>query len=162
MGVKSASLREEVEVFLYEEAQLLDAWKLSEWLALFAPNGRYLIPSLGEPDATSQESLYLVCDDSLRLKSRVQQLLGRSAWAENPPSRTRHLVSNVLAYPQDDILRVAANFVIYRMRHELIDTYIGRYEHQLTRIDGELRFLVRKTVLDLEALRPHGKVSFIL
>jgi p-cumate 2,3-dioxygenase beta subunit len=162
VGAEGTSLREEVEVFLYQEAQLLDTWNLSAWKMLFTPEGRYLIPALGEPDATSRESLYLVSDDRLRIESRVEQLLGRTAWAENPPSRTRHLVSNVLVRPEGQIIHAMANFAIYRLRHEMIDTYIGRYEHQLTRIDGALRFLVRKSVLDLEVLRPHGKVSFIL
>jgi p-cumate 2,3-dioxygenase beta subunit len=156
------SLREEVEVFLYEEALLLDAWKLEEWLKLFADDGRYLIPNLERPEASPAESLYLVADDRARLGSRVNQLLGRQAWSENPHSRTRHLVTNVLAKEEGGEIRATANFAVYRFRHETVDQYVGRYEHRLRRTPGGLRFAERKSIIDLEALRPQGKVSIIV
>jgi p-cumate 2,3-dioxygenase beta subunit len=48
------------------------------------------------------------------------------------------------------------------MRYELMDTYVGRYEYKLVRRSNELKIQERKVILDLEALRPHGKISFIL
>jgi p-cumate 2,3-dioxygenase beta subunit len=93
----------------------------------------------------------------------VRQLLGKSAWAENPPSRTRRLISNVrIREREGDTICVTANFVVYRMRFELVDTYIGRYEYTLVWRDGALKIQHRRAILDLEALRPHGKVSIIL
>ena len=98
-----------------------------------------------------------------QMKSRVHQLLGKSAWAENPPSRTRRLISNVrIRERAGDTIRVTANFVVYRMRFELVDTYVGRYEYTLVWRDGALKIQHRRAILDLEALRPHGKVSIIL
>ncbi len=41
--------RGEVEEFLVNEAALLDEWKLEEWLALVAEDGKYLVPSLDSP-----------------------------------------------------------------------------------------------------------------
>jgi p-cumate 2,3-dioxygenase beta subunit len=158
-----ASARTEVEDFLFTEAALLDTWDLEAWLALFTEDGGYLVPSLDAPDATPEESLYLISDDRARLGSRVKQLLGRHAWAENPVSRTRRLVSNVrIRHDDGETVRVTANFAVYRVRHEMVDTYVGRYEHELVRTGAGLRFRVRKAILDLEALRPHGKVSFIV
>jgi p-cumate 2,3-dioxygenase subunit beta len=157
------SLREEVEAFLYEEALLLDAWRLEEWLKLFAEDGTYRIPNLDMPDASPAESLYLVADDRPRLASRVKQLLGRQAWSENPHSRTRHLVTNVLARDEGDgIIRAMANFAVYRFRHQNVDSYVGRYEHRLRRTPDGLCFIERKAIIDLEALRPQGKVSIII
>ena len=43
--------RLEVEDFLYQEAALLDDWKLKEWLALFAPEARYEVAPTGDPEA---------------------------------------------------------------------------------------------------------------
>jgi len=43
-----------------------------------------------------------------------------------------------------------------------MDTYVGRYEYTLVQRDGRLKIRARKAILDLEALRPHGKVSIIL
>jgi p-cumate 2,3-dioxygenase beta subunit len=48
------------------------------------------------------------------------------------------------------------------MRYETVDTYVGRYDYKLVRFGKELKIRVRRAMLDNEALRPHGKISFIL
>jgi|SRR5579859_3752989 len=155
--------RAEIEDFLYGEAALLDEWRLQEWLELLTDDATYQVPPTDLPDADARNTLFIIADDALRIRSRVRQLLGKSAWAENPRSRTRRMISNVRVLGCDNgNVRVTANFVVYRMRYELTDTYVGRYEYTLTRIDGKLKIRQRKAILDLEALRPHGKVSFIL
>lgn len=155
--------REEVEDLLYAEAALLDEWRLQEWLALLTEDATYQVPPTDLPNADARNTLFIIADDALRIRSRVKQLLGKSAWAENPKSRTRRMISNVRVLGgENGNIRVAANFVVYRMRYELVDTYVGRYEYVLVRIEGKLKIRERKAILDLEALRPHGKVSFIL
>ena len=155
--------RAEVEEFLYEEAALLDAWHLREWLDLLTDDATYEVPSTDAPDGDPRTSLFLVADDHERIRSRVTQLLGKTAWAENPRSRTRRLITNVRILGADgDTIRITANFAVYRMRAEQVDTYVGRYEHTLVRRDGGLRIRHRRAILDLEALRPHGKISIIL
>jgi p-cumate 2,3-dioxygenase beta subunit len=73
------------------------------------------------------------------------------------------MISNVKIDSADgDVLRVRANFVAYRMRFQNIDPYIGEYRYTLKVNGGSFAFLERRVVLDLEALRPHGKVSFIV
>jgi p-cumate 2,3-dioxygenase beta subunit len=57
---------------------------------------------------------------------------------------------------------VTANFAIYRMHYETVDTYVGRYDYKLARFGKELKIRERRAILDNEALRPHGKISFIL
>ena len=155
--------RAEVEEFLYEEAALLDAWRLREWLELLTEDVRYEVPSTDTPNGDARTTLFLVADTLERLRSRVNQLLGKTAWAEHPRSRTRRLITNVRILDSDgDAMGVTANFVVYRMRMAQVDTYIGHYEYTLVRRDGALRIRRRRAILDLEALRPHGKVSIIL
>lgn len=158
-----ADLVRAVETFLYDEADLLDEWRLHEWLALFAPTGRYLVPSTDKPHGDPTRDLFLVQDDRFLLEQRVNSLLTRAAHAEYPHSRTRHLVTNTKASETEDgHVEVRANFAVFRARNGAVDTYFGRYVHVLER-DGEgFRFLTRKAILDLDALRPHGKVSIIL
>lgn len=158
-----AITRQRVEEFLYEEAALLDEWRLNEWLELLTNDATYEVPSTDTPDGDPKTTLALISDDISRIRSRVQQLLGKSAWAENPPSRTRRLISNVrIRGVTGEHIAVTANFVVYRLRFEQVDTYVGRYEYTLVERDGTLRIRARKAVLDLEALRPQGKVSIIL
>jgi p-cumate 2,3-dioxygenase beta subunit len=155
--------RESIEDLFYEEAALLDEWRLQEWLDLLTEDATYEVPSTDMPEGDSRTTLFIIADNIERIRSRVHQLLGKSAWAENPPSRTRRLISNVrIREVEGDTIRVTANFVVYRMRFELMDTYVGRYEYTLVRRDGVLKIRQRRAILDLEALRPHGKVSIIL
>ena len=156
-------VRQTIEDFLYEEAALLDEWRLEEWLELLTEDATYEVPSTDTPDGDPKTTLSIIADDITRIRSRVQQLLGKSAWAENPPSRTRRLISNVrIRGVEGENISVTANFAVYRMRFEHTDTYVGRYEYTLTQRDGRLKIRARKAILDLEALRPHGKVSIIL
>ncbi|GAB26344.1 p-cumate dioxygenase small subunit [Gordonia polyisoprenivorans NBRC 16320 = JCM 10675] len=161
---ESMALSHEVEQFLYREAEMLDSWRLPEWLELFGPTGLYLIPSTDKPDGDPARDLFLVQDDRFLLEQRINSLMRRSAHAEYPHSRTRRLVSNVrVAVQTEATLQVSANFAVFRMRGGTVDTYIGHYDHILERDeDHGFRFLTRRSVLDLDALRPHGKVSIIL
>lgn len=152
-----------IEDFLYEEAALLDEWRLQEWLELLTADVTYEVPSTDAPDGDSRTTLFIIADNAERVQARVKQLLGKTAWAENPPSRTRRLISNVrIRSMEGDTMDVTANFVVYRMRFQQVDTYIGRYEYTLVLHDGALKIRRRRAILDLEALRPHGKVSIIL
>lgn len=158
-----ADLVRSVEEFLYFEADLLDEWRLHEWLALFAERGRYLVPSTDKPDGDPTRDLFLVQDDRFLLEQRVNSLQTRAAHAEYPHSRTRRLVTNTkAAETEEGLIEVRANFAVFRARNGAVDTYFGRYTHVLEREGEGFRFVVRKAVLDLEALRPHGKVSIIL
>jgi p-cumate 2,3-dioxygenase subunit beta len=155
--------RGEIEEFLIYEAALLDEWRLEEWLALLAPDARYLVPPLDMPDADHRDTMFLIADDRRTLASRVRQLLSGTTWAENPRSRTRRLISNVrLLEVNNGEARVIANFAVWRFQHEQFDVYVGQYRHVLVRGASGLLFRQRRAVLDLETLRPHGKLSFIL
>lgn len=85
--------RSEAEDFLYEEARLLDDGQLEDWLALFAEDGVYWLPI--DSDAGPLDHLSLIYDDAHRLKERVYRLTQTVFPSQNPPSRTRHLVTNV-------------------------------------------------------------------
>ena len=157
------ALTREAESLLYHEAALLDEWRLDEWLALMAPDAHYRVPPLDLPNAAPGEALYLIDDDRQRLDSRVRQLTGKTAWAETPRSRTRRLVTNVRVTAADaEGFTASSNFAVWRFQFDNTDVYVGRYEHTFVRSGEHLLVKERKVVLDLEALRPHGRISFIL
>jgi p-cumate 2,3-dioxygenase beta subunit len=155
--------RQEVEDLLYREAAMLDEWRMEEWLEILTDDAIYQVPSTDAPEGDSCNTLYIIADVALRIRSRVKQLLGKSAWAENPHSRTRRMITNVRVLGADgDTILVTANFAVYRMRYETVDTYVGRYDYKLARLGKDLKIRERRAILDNEALRPHGKNSFIL
>jgi p-cumate 2,3-dioxygenase subunit beta len=155
--------RQEVEDLLYQEAALLDDWRLEEWLELLTEDAVYEVPPTDVPEGDARNTLFIIADDAVRIRSRVKQLLGKSAWAESPHSRTRRMISNVRVLGADgNRILATANFAVHRMRYESVDTYIGRYHYKLVRVGKDLKIKERRAVLDNEALRPHGKISFIL
>lgn len=163
MNAVELPTRQEVEDLLYREAALLDEWRLDEWLELLTEDAIYQIPPTDVPEGDSRNTLFIIADDALRIRSRVKQLLGKAAWAENPQSRTRRMIANVRVLgAEDENILVTANFAVHRMRYESVDTYIGHYNYKLVRQGDQLRIRERSAILDNEALRPHGKISFIL
>jgi p-cumate 2,3-dioxygenase beta subunit len=154
--------RAEVEDFLYQEAALLDAWKLDEWLALLTEDAFYRIPSNDRPDADSRATLFTIADDMARIRSRVTRLKDRNAHAEFPPSRTRRLLTNI-RITEKTPLRVEANFVVYRYRRdEDVRQYVGRYRYLLRKEGEKLKIAGREAILDSMELGSLGAVSFIL
>src|SRR5665213_3133315 len=149
--------RGEVEEFLVEEAALLDAWRLVEWRRLFDAECRYYVPNpSGDPYAAPDASLYMIADDAHHLTERVKRLGKKTAHAEHPHSRTRRLISNVR------ILERSAGFITFRTSQEVTDTYFGRHEYRLVERDGAVLIEEKRTILDMGALRPHGRLSIIV
>lgn len=159
----SDALQLEVERFLYREAALLDAWRLEEWLALFSPQARYLVPSTEHPQGDPPEHPALIDDDFTRLQGRVTRLLSRRAHREYPSSRTRHMVSNVLITEASaSEISVSAAFSVYRVRNRKVTQYIGRYLYVLERAARDLKIRQKRIELDLEGLWEQGTVSILL
>ena len=156
--------RNDVEEFLYREAALLDRWQLEEWLSLFTDDAVYHVPTIGTaPDTTPDNTLFYVADDRVRLRERVVRLSKKSAHVEWPRSRTRHMVSNVLIDERaDDELKVSAAFAVHRFKNGAADVYVGSYRYRLAVVDGRLKIREKRSMLDMDALRPHGRVSILL
>lgn len=156
--------RADYEDFLFLEAQLLDEWRLDEWLALFADGATYDVPTAGSPDdVSSSEKLFYIADDYFRLRHRVTRLKKQSAHSEWPRSQVSRLVGNVRILGSDrDGVDLRSTFVTHRCKGDVIDMYCGHHLHKVGLIDGELRILAKRSMLDMAHLRPQGRVSIIL
>ena len=156
------TLRELVEDFLFREAELLDDWRLDDWVALFTEDARYVVPTTDLPEGDPQRDLVFIDDDITRLRARAGRLNSRHAHREYPWSRTRRFVSNVrVAETGNGELSVTANVMVYRFRGGEGAPYVGSVHYTLRRDNGELKIAYRRAVLDLEALSWHGAVSII-
>lgn len=156
--------RNEVEDFLFLEAALLNEWRLDEWRALFTAECRYLVPNTnGDPYAPPESSLYLIADDGHHLTQRVKRLGKKTAHAEYPRSRTRRLISNVRILERSaDMVKVECGFITFRASQGVTDTFYGKHEHCMVEEAGALRIREKRTILDMEALRPQGRLSIIV
>ncbi len=165
MNVANRTTRAEVEDLLYREAELLDNWRLDEWLGLLAPDARYEVPPNDRPEGDYRDTLFLVADDMARIKARVKRLQSTEAHAEYPRSHTRRMIHNVQVTDADDgSVNVCANFVVYRFRRNAKDReYVGHYRYRLVRdAVGALKIAYRRAILDSEELGALGSISFVL
>jgi p-cumate 2,3-dioxygenase beta subunit len=130
--VRDSGLITAVAQFLYDEAALLDEWRLDEWLALFhSEAARYLIPSPEDLSDDPATTLHLVNDSMTTLTGRVGRLKSKHAHAESPRSRTRRQIANVRVWQGPDDLLSRSVFDVTRVRGGVVDRYVGTYEHQL-------------------------------
>lgn len=158
-------MRAEVEDFLYLEADLLDNWRLDDWLALLTDDASYYVPPNDKPDADHRFTLFTIADDIVRLRERIIRLKDPNCHAEYPPSRTRRFITNVrITGSEGDLILVSANFAIFRHRRAepAPRQFIGRYRHKLKRTDAGLKIHERCAILDAEELGSMGAVSFLL
>jgi 3-phenylpropionate/cinnamic acid dioxygenase small subunit len=162
-----------VEQFLYREARLLDERRFHDWLGLFTDDVHYsmaaranryprsskaiaaLDADRGGDEEVGADKLGLFDEDLLTLTARVARLDTGMAWAEDPPSRTRHLITNieVEASAGEADLTVHSNFIVYRSRGETEqDFYVGARTDRLRRVDGAWRIAERRMILDQNVL----------
>jgi p-cumate 2,3-dioxygenase beta subunit len=160
----SSLSRGECEDFLFHEAALLDEWRLDEWFDLFAPEATYEVPTAGSPDdIESSGALFYVADDYARLRYRVDRLKSPAAHAEWPRSRTSRIIGNVrVLEPVGNGVQVKCTFSTYRSKNNVTDVFVGHMIYVLCRDGDALRIKAKRVMLDLNNLRPQGRVSILL
>lgn len=159
-----------VQRFLYREATLLDERRFEEWLRLCAPEIRYWMPAQenlprGEEHRRvgGPHDLPLFEETWEHLRQRVRRLETGQAWAEEPPSRTRRLITNVQTLPmKDDRVTAISNLLLYRSRHEAdVELFVGSRVDELRRHPEHAWQIVARTiVLDAATLPAHNLSVF--
>ena len=170
-------LHREIEEFLYAEAELLDARRFDEWLALFTDDARYWMPmrrNVPHDDPVrefTREGADVNWFDEGKdtLGRRVAQIQTGIHWAEEPPSRICHMISNVQilrasppapAAPSEVTAR--CRFLVYRNRVETeTDVLVGKREDVLRRVGGSWKLARRMVVLDQSVLLAKNLTFFI-
>lgn len=165
----SRDLHFEVEQLYYDEAELLDDGRYTDWLELLDDDLDYWMPTrtnrLRRQQALSiasrrEAAFYDETKESLAW--RIRRFDSGMAWSEDPPSRTRHLVTNIVAhhidpteqegFSEDDLL-VRSAFLVYRNRLEREENVFAGRRTDVLRRRGD-RFLVarREILLDQNIL----------
>ena len=151
----------ELMPFYIREAWLLDERKFAEWLDLFTDDVLYFMPRRknvprreSQRELTALGDLAILEEDKRYLQMRVARLDTGMAWAEDPASRTRHLVGNLEATPQENG-EVAAKtaFMVYRSHLETDHQLLSGYRQDVLRkTDGGWKVARRMIVLDANVL----------
>ena len=163
-------VRQEIEEFLYAEAELLDERRYEEWLDLFTDDARYFMPMRRNVPADEPEREFTREGTDVNwfdegkdtLTRRVKQILTGIHWAEEPPSRICHIVSNVqIVRATLDEVEARSRFIVYRNRVQTeTDFLVGKREDLLRRTDGGLKIARRKIVLDQNVLLAKNLTMF--
>ncbi|WP_089941050.1 aromatic-ring-hydroxylating dioxygenase subunit beta [Candidatus Entotheonella palauensis] len=147
--------------FYIREAWLLDDRKFRDWLDLFTDDAFYFMPrrrNVQRKDLARELSevgdLAIFEDDKTYLKMRVDRLDTGMAWAEDPPSRTRHLVGNLVVDPLPcGEVKAKTAFILYRSHHETDENiFAGSREDTLRQVDGQWKIAQRVIVLDANVI----------
>jgi 3-phenylpropionate/cinnamic acid dioxygenase small subunit len=165
--IESLLLKAQIEEFLYREAELLDERQYERWLDLFTEDARYWMPmrrnvprdELDREFTREGADVNWFDEGKDTLAQRVKQILTGIHWAEEPPSRICHMISNVqilrtspsAASPSE--VGVKSRFLIYRNRVETeTDVLVGKREDTLRRVNGDWKIARRMIVLDQSVL----------
>jgi 3-phenylpropionate/cinnamic acid dioxygenase small subunit len=141
--------------FLYREAEILDWFKYQEWLeTCLHPELTYLMPTrvsrerAAEASEFSSES-YHMKDTFGSMKVRVDRLLTEHAWAEDPPSRTRRLVTNLRVSGAPERPSVKSNIMLFRSQGPTpdYDLLVAERHDVLAQTDDGLRLVDRLVLL---------------
>lgn len=160
-------LHHEIEQFLFHEAALLDEWRFRDWLALLAEDLRYTMRTTVNAQTRDRRrgvqppTTWIFNDTRFQLERRVARLETGMAWAEEPPSRTRHFTTNLRVFATDapDEFEARVNYLLYRSQKERDETlYAGSRIDRVRRADTAEGWQLcrREITLDQAVLSSHN------
>jgi 3-phenylpropionate/cinnamic acid dioxygenase small subunit len=136
-AVADPAVRDEFRRLLEREARLLDQLRYTDWLAMYAPECIYWVPSTpaaGDP----RREISVMFDDRRRLEDRVYRLHTGFAWSQAPASRTVRLITNVEVFTtlRDDARMLRSNFLISEFWGDETRVLTGWAGHRVMRDGG--------------------------
>jgi 3-phenylpropionate/cinnamic acid dioxygenase small subunit len=140
--------RDEFRRLLEREARLLDQLRYDDWLALYAPECIYWVPSTpnaGDP----RREISVMFDDRRRLEDRIYRFRTGYAWSQAPASRTVRLVTNVEAFAttRDDSRMLRSNFLISEFWGDETRVLTGWAGHRVVRDTAGWKIQVKQVNL---------------
>jgi len=174
IGIKrvpvGADIYNQVVTFLYEEATLLDQIRLQEWAARLDTDLIYTVPlrhtrTQSELSASIVRSVQHYHDDYRSIMGRVLRLSGKSAWAEDPPSRTRRLVTNVFveetATPDEYVVTSYLLLTRSRFKDHHVDIVSGERRDVLRMHEDGFKLARREVIIDQAVLGTPNLAVFL-
>lgn len=162
-----SSLREDVAEFFYREAALLDSRRLEQWIELLDEELVYRMPLRVTRDKASGsdvvEDMTFLDETKPSLKTRVNRLQTTSAWAEDPPSRTRHMITNVLIEENhgDEIVAVSYFLLLRSRRDKASEQLFGTRRDVLVKYGSSWRIKERTIYPDESVLHLPNLTIFL-
>jgi len=165
----TSATHHEAHEFLVREAELLDERRYRDWLDLLAPDIVYRMPvRVTAPETLEHgllEDMAHFDEDLYSLRKRIERFETGHAWTEDPPSRTRHFVTNVRTFEGSaaDEVVVRSYVLLFRSRGDIRDADLVSAERTdtLRRTDAGLRLARREILADESVLRTQNLAVFL-
>lgn len=150
-----STIHNQVTGWLIREARLLDHRQLDVWATYLAEDLVYKAPVRLTRRVQDFDHEFGTTghfdDDYLSMMSRINRLTGtKSAWSEDPASRTRRFVTNVSVWETDtpDEYKVSSYLLLTRNRADARDyRQLSAERNDRLRWNGERFLLARRTIL---------------
>ncbi len=152
-------LQQEIEQFLYHESRVLDDRRYEEWYALLTDDIHYYMPTRynrlkreAAKEFSAPDEAAFFDEDKRSIAQRIRRLNTGMAWAEDPPSRTRHMVSNVMIRPLGNgEYEVDCYYMLYRSRLEReVETFVGMRHDVIRRASNTAGFMIASRTIILD------------
>jgi 3-phenylpropionate/cinnamic acid dioxygenase small subunit len=133
-AVTDLAVRDEFRRLLEREARFLDQLRYDDWLAMYAAECVYWVPSTPQAGDPRRE-IAIMFDDRRRLEDRIYRMRTGFAWSQAPASRTVRLVTNVEVFStvRDDARMVRSNFLISEFWGDETRQLTGWAAHRVVR-----------------------------
>jgi 3-phenylpropionate/cinnamic acid dioxygenase small subunit len=153
--------KERIREFLIYEAELLDDFRLDEWLELVAEDFVLKVPVRTTREANSEqpefsEENYYFNDGYEMVREQIRRINKEYAWSENPRSRLRHIISNFrMNRTGENTIRVKNNQLVYREKDdsETYDLLPAERHSTLRQEDDGFKLTERTVYLDQKVVR---------
>src|SRR5438874_8552528 len=139
--VSGLAERDRFRMLVETEARLLDQLRFDEWLALYAPECLYWVPTSHDAGDPRRE-VSIAFDDRRRMEDRIYRLRTGYAWSQAPKSRTVRMISNVEVFSTGDenARMVRSNFLISEFRPDGVRFLSGWCGHRF--VEDGARWLI--------------------
>jgi benzoate/toluate 1,2-dioxygenase beta subunit len=139
--------RYQIENFLYREARLMDENAYDEWFALWTDDALYWVPANAD-DIDPLRHVSIVYEDKSHLEDRIARLKSDAAYAQDPRSRMRRVISNVeIEEGEQGEVMVYSNFNLTELRRSQQRTFAGRTIHKLRPEGNSFKIAYKKVLL---------------
>ena len=142
---------EAIQAFLYGEARAQAEKRWSDWLACYADDVNFYMPSWDDDDKLTtdpQNEVSLIYYPSRQgLEDRVFRIETDRSSASTPDTRYNRLISNVEILAQDEAsVDLCFNWTTHSFRYDIVDTYFGTSRYTLD-TSGAQPLIKRKYVV---------------
>jgi 3-phenylpropionate/cinnamic acid dioxygenase small subunit len=143
----AADLQQQVEQFLFYQAELLDTKNWQAYIDLFDDAGVYWMPARRE-QTEWLDSASIFAEDRQLMNVRMGRITHPNAWSQAPLWETNHVLGSVVIEELAEVkIQVRSRFQVLELRRDQLRSLAGVYRHTLLRRGEEFKIELQRVDL---------------